>query len=192
MVDIDELRQTTASKSPPALLQYLLVDRFPQRCVITVSLRARSVVVLKMISGIDRAAPIVFCHAPYIDRESIEYRERIVRLLGLTNVCDSETDEVDVLPHDQDHYEVIRSGVSGGGTFESLLHLNKSLAGFDCWISAAYYRPYSSVATERLVPEGRILRVDPLSGWSQVQVHTWMAMYDLPHHPRFPVPTYHY
>jgi phosphoadenosine phosphosulfate reductase len=192
MIEIDELRQATADMPLPTLLEYLLVERFPQRCATTTSLRARSVVVLKMIADIDRAAPIIFCHASYIYPESVEYRARIVRLLGLTNVRDPEAGEADPLPGDQNHYEVIRSEISGGGTIESLVHLNKSLADFDCWISAAYHRPYSDVAMERLVPEGRMLRVDPLSGWSQEQVHAYMAKWELPHHPRIPAPTYHY
>lgn len=191
MIEIDELRHTTAGISPPALLRRMM-ERFPRRCVTTSALRARSVVVLKMIADIDPAAPIIFCHASYIYPESVEYRARIVRLLGLTNVRDPETDELGVLPDDQDHFEIIRSDVSGGGTIESLVHLNKSLADFDCWISAAYHKPYSDVATERLIREGRILRVDPLSGWSQEQVHAWMAKYGLPHHPRILAPTYHY
>lgn len=192
MIEIDELRHTAAAMLAPALLRHLLVERFPQRCATTSSLRARSVVVLKMIADIDRAAPVIFCHASYIYPESVEYRARIVRLLGLTNVRDPEANEIGVLPDDQDHYEVIRSDISGGGTIESLVHLNKSLADFDCWISAAYHRPYSDVATERLIPEGRMLRVDPLSGWSQEQVHAYMAGHDLPHHPRILAPTYHY
>lgn len=191
MIEIDELRHATAAMPAPALLRHLL-ERFPKRCVTTSSLRARSVAVLKMIADIDCAAPVIFCHASYIYPESIEYRATIVRLLGLTNVRDPEANEVGVLPDHQDHYEIIRSELSGGGTIESLVHLNRSLADFDCWISAAYHRPYSDVATERLIPEGRILRVDALSGWSQEQVHAFMARYDLPHHPRILAPTYHY
>lgn len=192
MIEIDELRRATAAMQPPALLHHLLVERFPGRCVTTCSLRARSVVVLRMLADIDRAAPVVFCHASYVYPESIEYRARIVRLFGLTNVRDPAGDEDGALPGDQDHYEVIRSEISGGGTIDSIVHLNRSLAKSDCWISAAYHGPYPDVPAERLIAEGRMLRVDPLSGWTQEQVHGWMARHDVPHHPRILAPTYHY
>ena len=192
MREIEELRHTTAAMPAPALLWHILMERFPKRCVTTSSLRARSVVVLKMLAEIDPAAPVIFCHASYIYPESIEYRTSIVRLLGLTDVRDPRADETGVLPDDRDHFEIIRTDVSGGGTIESRVHLNSSLADFDCWISAAYHRAYSDVAAERLVPEGRLVRVDPLSGWSREDVHAWMARHDLPHHPRILAPTYHY
>lgn len=192
MLRVEELRKATAEMTAPAMLRYLLVDKFPNRCAITSSLRARSIVVLNMIAEIDRSAPVIFCHAPYIYPESVEYRARVIRLLGLTDVRDPEKDETGILAGDQDHYEEIRSGVWGGGTVGTTVHLNKSLAGFDCWISAAYHRPYADDLTPRLFEEGRMLRADPLSGWSQEEVYAYLAKRDLPHHPRIVAPTYHY
>jgi 3'-phosphoadenosine 5'-phosphosulfate sulfotransferase (PAPS reductase)/FAD synthetase len=101
-------------------------------------------------------------------------------------------DETGVLPGDRDHYEEIRSSVWGGGTIETIVHLNKSLADYACWISAAYHRPYADRPTPRLVQEGRMLRVDPLNGWTRNEVNAYAAKHDLPHHPRVLAPTYHY
>ena len=155
-------------------------------------MRARSFIVLHMIAEIDGATLVIFCHAPYIFPESVEYRARIVRLLDLSDVRDPAKDEADVLPEDQDHSERILTEVPGGGTINSTIHLNNSLAGFDCWISAAYHRSYADDPTPRLIEEGRLLRVDPLNGWTQKEVHAYMAERNLPHHPRIATPTYHY
>ena len=192
MLPLEKLRRTAAAMTAPALTRHLLLERFPKGCATTSSLRARSIVVLGMIAEIDRSAPVIFCHAPAVYPESIEYRSQIVRLLGLTDIRDPEKDEAGILPDDQDHYEEIRSGVWGGGTVGTTVHLNRSLAGFPCWISAAYHRPYADDPTGRLVEEGRILRVDPLNGWSQEDVYSYMARHGLPHHPRIVAPTYHY
>ena len=192
MIPVEELRLATAGMAAPALLRYLLLEKFPKGCAITSSLRARSVVVLKMIADIDRTAPVIFCHASYVYPESIEYRAQIVRLLGLTNVHDPEANESGALAGDHDYYEVIRTEITGGGTIDSRVHLNKSLADFECWISAAYHKPYSDVPIERLTLEGRMLRADPLGGWTQEEVHDYMAQHDLPYHPRILAPTYHY
>lgn len=192
MLRVEELRKATAEMTAPELLRCLLVGEFPNGCAATSALRARSVVVLHMIAEIDRATPVIFCHASYIFPESVEYRARIVRLLGLTDVRDPAKDETGVLADDQDHAEEILSDAWGGGTIRSTVNLNKSLAGFDCWISAAYHRPYENDPTPRLVEEGRLLRVDPLKGWTQKEVHAYLAERDLPLHPRIAVPTYHY
>lgn len=188
----EELRNATAKMTAPELLRRLLVEEFAKNCAVTSALRARSIVVLHMIAEIDRATPVIFCHAPYIFPESIEYRARIVRRLGLSDVRDPAKNEADVLPEDDDHSEAILSEVPGGGTVHSTVHLNESLAGFDCWISAAYHRAYTDDPTPRLIEEGRLLRADPLKGWTQKQVHAYAAERDLPLHPRIATPTYHY
>jgi phosphoadenosine phosphosulfate reductase len=192
MLRIEELRKATAEMTAPELLRCLLVREFPKGCAVTSALRARSVVVLHMIAEIDLATPVIFCHASYIFPESVEYRARIVRLLGLSDVRDLAKVETDVLPGDQDHTEEILSDVSGGGTIHSTVNLNKSLAGFECWISAAYHRSYADDPSPRLIEEGRLSRVDPLNGWTQKEVYAYMAERELPHHPRIAVPTYHY
>lgn len=195
MLRVEELRNATAEMTAPELLRCLMVREFSKGCAVTSALRARSVVVLHMIAEIDRATPVIFCHAPYIFPESVEYRARIVRLLGLSDVRDPARDEADVLPEDtkdRDHTEEILSEAWGGGTIHSTVHLNNALAGFDCWISAAYHRPYGDDPAPRLIEEGRLLRVDPLKGWTQKEVHAYLAERDLPLHPRIAVPTYHY
>jgi phosphoadenosine phosphosulfate reductase len=192
MLPVEELRNATANMTAPALLRFLLFERFPKGCAVTTSVRIRSIVVLKMIAEIDRSVPVVFCHACYVYPESADYRAQIIRRLGLTDVRDPGTDETDVLPDDQDHFEEIRSSVWGSGAIETILHLNKSLAGFECWISAAYNKPYPDHPAPRLIQEGRMLRVDPLNGWSREEVHAYMAKHDLPRHPSIVVPSYHY
>jgi phosphoadenosine phosphosulfate reductase len=192
MVRVEELRQATADLTASALLHHLLLEAFPRQCVVTSSLRARSVVVLTMTAEIDRSVPVVFCHAPYVYPQSVEYRALITRRLGLMDVRDPGPGETDIRPDDQDHYEELQSDIWGGGTIETKVHLNRSLAGFECWISAAYHAPYPKAPTPRLTQDGRMLRVDPLSGWSREEAHDYLAQHDLPLHPRVDPPTYHY
>lgn len=192
MLRVEELREATAQMSVPELLRYLLLEKFPNECAVTSSLRARSIAVLNMIAEIDRRTPVLFCQASYIYPQSVEYRARILRLLGLTDIRDPAKGETDVLPGDQDHCELIRESVWGGGTIVTTLHLNQSLAGFKCWISAAYHKPYSDEPAPRLIQEGKLVRVDPLTGWTQREVHAYMAEHNLPFHPNIIPPTYHF
>lgn len=192
MSRLEDVRTATAQMTAPALLRHLLLDAFPGACAVTSSLRARSIVVLKMVAEIDRSTPVVFCHASYVYPESVDYRAQIVRLLGLMDVRDPEPDEAGIPPGDQDHYEEIRSNLWGGGTIDRTVRLNSALSGFACWISAAYHGPYGDRQSPRLIQEGRLLRVDPLVGWSREEVHRFMAEHELPFHPRIAPPTYHY
>ena len=197
----EEIRQASVGMTSPEFLRFLLVDRYPRKAAVTSSLRARSIVVLNMIAEIDSATPVVFCHASDLYPESIAYRARIIAMLQLSDVRDPGNDETGV----REHFEHIWSDVWGGGRVHSIVHLNRSLAGFDCWISAVYHHAYDDERVVRVADEGGLVRVDPLHGWNEEDVRIYMAEHDLPAHPHVElkqpkpsseetvvVPTYHY
>lgn len=192
MAQVEELGRVTAEMTAPELLRHLLLTEFPGSCVVTASLRARGVAVLRMVSEIDRATPVIFCHASYLYPESVDYRAQIIAMLGLTDVRAPATGETEALPRDSDHVEQVPSSMLGDTPTLSPLHLNRSLAGFDCWISAAYHRPYADDPTPKLAREGRLIRVDPLHGWTRAQVVAYLEERRVPLHPRIAAPTYHY
>ena len=57
---LESLRAAVEGCTPEQLLRLLITDRFPGRTVITASLRAPSIVVLKMVADIDPVTPVVF------------------------------------------------------------------------------------------------------------------------------------
>ncbi len=200
----NDLIAATEGMSAQELLRYLLKDRFPGRTVVTASLRARSVVVLKLVADIDPATPVRLCHAGELFPESRDYRDRIVAMLGLRDVREPSGHEIAVLPADRDHVEVMWAEYrTCFGKVQEIFHLNETLAGFDCWISAVYHCMDAEHA--RIDSDGRLIRVDPLVGWGADEVRAFMSAHGLPLHPRYPaapplppgeepisVPTHHY
>ncbi len=201
----EEIRQASVGMTAPEFLRFLLVDKFPRKTAVTSSLRARSIVVLNMIAEIDPTTRVIFCHAPDLYPESVEYRARIIKMLQMTDVYIADNEQTSAPPDAPQHVEDILSDVWGGGRVHTVLPLNQSLAGFDCWISAVYHRPYGDDRADRVADELELVRVDPLNGWNQENVHTYMAEHDLPLHPHIELkqprpslagtavaPTYHY
>jgi phosphoadenosine phosphosulfate reductase len=187
-----------------ALLRFLITQGFPQRTLVTCSLRARSIVLLKMVSEIDAATPIAFCHAPELFPESLEYRTRLVERLGLRDIREPAADEGGPGPDDCHHSEGLwaENPVDGSRAYK-IVDLNRTLAAFECWISGVYHGPYSATPGPRVTAEGRLVRIDPLASWTQDQVGQYMQENDLAHHPRSPlrprerakeqaVPTHHH
>jgi phosphoadenosine phosphosulfate reductase len=180
-----DIRAISPDLSTPDLLRFLIIERFPGKTVVTASLKAPSVVVLKMVADIDPATPVVFCLRGHQFPESLEYRLRIMELLGLENVSLSRGGEVAVAPGDYDHCERMWAESRDGlGRSYEVLHLNQTLAPYDCWISAVYHMPRPPQATHRVDVESRLLRVDPLVHWSQDEVRAFMREHELPFHPR--------
>lgn len=180
-----ELRSVCPNLSTEELLRFLIAERFPGKTLVTASLKASSVVVLKMVADIDPATPVVFCRRGFEFPESVVHRKRIVGLLGLQNVSQTEGGEVEVLPSDYDHCESMwaesRDGLAR--SFE-IVHLNQTLAPYDCWISAVYHVPRPPRVTQRVDVESRLIRVDPLIRWSKDEVRSFMRKHNLPFHPR--------
>ena len=183
MTSSEEIQLVDLDLDPPELLRHLVKDRFHGKTVVTASLMASSVVVLKMIADIDPTTPIIFCHRPPVFQESADYRAKVVEKLGLQNVSMNDGHESDVGAGDQDHCERmwVHHRELPGRTFE-LLHLNEALAPFDCWISAVYHMPRSGTARDRVDMDGRLVKVDPLSGWNDEDVRGFMRENKLPFH----------
>jgi phosphoadenosine phosphosulfate reductase len=177
------IRTISVDLDTPALLRYLIKERFPGETVVTASLMASSIVVLKMVSEIDPATPIVFCQRSPVFEESTEYRTQIVASLGLQNVSMNEGRETMIRPGDQDHTE--RMGVhyrDMPGRSIQLLHLNDCLAPYSCWISAVYHLPRQSFIQNRVDVHGRLIKVDPLVRWTKDDVREFMRVSNLPYH----------
>lgn len=184
MTDFDDVRAACEGLSTEELLRYLITERFPGETVVTASLRAPSIVVLKMVADIDPATPVVFCRPGEVFAESEAFRKEIVERLGLTNVKQTEGGKSGVLPDASDHYERMWAEYSIGlGRVHELVHLNDILAHYDCWISAVYHLPSPQTAL-RVDVEGRLVRVDPLLDWTPQDVRAFMRDNKLPFHPR--------
>lgn len=206
MARVEELRDLTREMDTLSFLRFLITEKFPNKTLATCSLRGRSVVLLKMISEIDRSTPIVFCHAPNVFPESLDYRTKLVSQLGLLDIREPADDEGEPLPGDCNHSEGLwaENPVDHTRAYK-FDHLNQTLANFDCWISGVYHGPYSDTPTPRVLEEGRLIRINPLASWTQDDVRAFMKENALPYHPRSklrprepadqeptPAPTYHY
>lgn len=167
------------------LLQYLLQDVFPGKSVVTASLRAPSIVVLKMVADVAPDTPVMFCQRGHVYPESLEYRDRIIDILGLTNVSitaggTSSTGTCGFFQHEQ-----MWVGTSvGDGRVRETVHLAEALVPYDCWISAVYHAPKPENITHRVDICGEKLRVDVLRHRSARDIRRFMKDHGLPFHPR--------
>lgn len=185
MTIYQDLQSISPDLSAQDLLRHLILERFPGRTLVTASLRAPALVVLKMVADIEPATPVVFCRRGFEFPESCAYRQRIVDLLRLENASQSAGGEIEVLAGDIDHCERMWSETEDGmARSYEICHLNRTLAAYDCWISAVYHMPRPPHVEQRVDVESRLIRVDPLLGWSPEDVRAFMREHDLPFHPR--------
>ena len=182
-----EIQETTKNLSSYSLVEYLVNDQFNNKTIVSASLRARSIVFLQMLSDINPATPILFCHAGTIYPESVEYKKFIINRLGFTDIRETQKRETKTMPGDHDHVEWLMANYNGSnGTVKTAMHLNKSLDGFACWISAVYHKPIDESQINRIDINGKVLRVDPLLDWNRKDIEKFMKAHDLPFHKLAP------
>ena len=121
-----QIRSVSPDLSTPDLLRFLIKEKFAGEVMVTASLKAPSVVVLKMVADIDAATPVVFCQRGFQFPESKAYRERIIRTLGLQHVSETRGGEIDVQPGDLDHVERMWAESQDTlGRSSEIVHLNQ-------------------------------------------------------------------
>ncbi len=182
---LKEIWSVTSKLDTAALLSYMIGERYRGKVIVTASLKARSIVVLKLVADIDASTPVLFCQPGREFEDSKIYREKIVGQLGLSDVRYTSGREIEVQRGDHDHVERmwIENEESSGQTF-SVVHLNNSLQGFDCWISGVNHVERPPEIRHRVDLDGRLVRVDPVIRWSDDEIRAFMTGNNLPFHKR--------
>ena len=166
-----------------ALLQPIIEREFPGRIALVSSFGAEAGVLVHMVAQIDRGLPVIFLDTGKLFGETLRYRDRLARRLGLTDlrIVNPETAAVDAADPDGMLWESNPDACCG---VRKVAPLRKALAGFDAWISGRK-RFHGALRTFLPVLElsGAKIKVNPLARWSKVRIEEEFARYDLPRHP---------
>lgn len=170
--------------STDALLQDLLRRVFPGRIALVSSFGAESAVLLHLVAGIDRAAPVIFVDTGKLFPETLAYRDALCARLGLTAVR-----SVGPAP-------ALVAAADPAGTLwqaepdvccwhRKVEPLDAALTGFDAWITGRKRFQgglRGALPVVEREPDGRV-KVNPLATWSAAEVAAYRAEHDLPAHP---------
>jgi phosphoadenosine phosphosulfate reductase len=164
------------------LLGPILRD-FRGRAAVVSSFGAESSVLLHMVAEVDPATPVIFLDTGKHFWETLSYRSMLIDKLGLTGVRSIEPDAVDLASTDPDGL-LHKSDADLCCHIRKTIPLQKVLAGFDVIISGR--KRYHGAARATLdflsLTDGR-LKVEPLAGFSALDLGAYMKSHDLPAHP---------
>ncbi|OCC25185.1 phosphoadenosine phosphosulfate reductase [Croceicoccus estronivorus] len=185
--DAAALNARYAGASAEDVLRAVLLDGVAGRIALVSSFGAESSVLLHMASRIDPAATVLFLETGKHFPETLDYRNELAELLGLTNVQDLTPDPADIAAKDE-------SGLrwswdpDGCCDIRKVLPLANALASYDASITG---RKAFQSATRADLPlfeldtsdsAGR-LKVNPLISWDKAALDAYMTEHDLPRHP---------
>ena len=114
------------------LLRCAITESFAGRFAVVSSFGADSAMLLALAAEIDAATPVLFLDTQKHFPETLAYRDRLVRRLGLTDVRDIRPDPVELVNNDPDG-ELHRWIPDDCCAIRKVAPLEKALAGFDAW-----------------------------------------------------------
>ena len=172
-----------ARLSAQSLLRLAIQDLYPGKIALVSSFGAESVVLLHMVSEIDKATPIVFVDTGQHFPETLEYRDRLVDKLGLTNIVLATPQESLLAAEDPEKF-LFASDPDRCCEIRKVAPLAVTLEAYDAWITGR--KGFQTSDRSRLPlfeAEGARVKVNPLVGWVASDLLDYIKQHDLPPHP---------
>lgn len=181
----DAFRLNREFRSADALefLDAVLNERFVGEVAMVSSFGTESAVLLDLVAQVDPSTPVLFLETGKHFPETLEYRDTLIRRLGLTNVRSIEPDPADLAARDE---KGLRWSYDPDGCCEirKVIPLDRALTGFSASITG---RKAFQANTRTLLPraeadKGR-LKLNPIIDWTREDIQRAFDERNLPRHP---------
>lgn len=166
-----------------SLLRHALDDVTIGPVALVSSFGADSVVLLHMISEIDRATPVLFIDTEMLFEATLTYQREVAETLGLTDVRVIKPNRADLLKRDVDgilrHFDP-----DACCALRKSEPLERALKGFGGWITGRKRIHGGSRKTLPLFEKNeRRIKINPLANWTIEGIGEYIAQHNLPRHP---------
>jgi phosphoadenosine phosphosulfate reductase len=166
-----------------SLLRLAIEDLFPGRIALVSSFGADSAVLLHMISGIDKATPVVFVDTGQHFPETLDYRDALVASLGLTNIVVAQP-EADTLRAEDPEKFLFADDPDRCCEIRKVLPLGQALRSYEAWVTGRKgFQNADRARTPLFEAEGERVKVNPLVSWSAADILAYIKQAGLPPHP---------
>ncbi len=167
-----------------AVLERALGDAQVGRVALVSSFGAESVVLLHMLSVIDRSTPVLFIDTRMLFEETLTYQADVAATLGLTDVRTIRARPEALAAHDPDGV-LHRSDTDACCALRKVEPLERALAHFDAWITGRkrFQGGRRAVLDFFENEDDRRIKVNPLAHWRPEDVQDYIVNNRLPRHP---------
>ena len=172
-----------AHHSAADVLAHTLDDPQVGHTALVSSFGAESVVLLHMVSVVDRTTPVLFLDTEMLFPETLDYQHEVADRLGLTGVRTIRPDRDRTFLADPNN-RMHATNPDACCSLRKTEPLNAALAPFEAWITGRkrYQGGKRSALSFFEVDAGRI-KINPLAHWSPKDVLEYIQNNRLPRHP---------
>jgi phosphoadenosine phosphosulfate reductase len=181
---VTDLNARYQHHSATAVLERALTDPFLGQIGLVSSFGAESVILLHMISIMDRTTPILFIDTEMLFAETLGYQAEVADQLGLTQIKVIKADRAALATFDPQS-TLHQRDTDACCALRKTEPLERALAPFDAWITGRKRFQGNTRATlDFFESEGDVrIKINPLAHWAREDVHEYMINNRLPRHP---------
>jgi len=181
--NFEDLFQKHGEKEALDLLRVMIEEVFPGRIAVVTSFGAESAVLLDLVSRISRSTPVIFLDTRKHFLETLEYRTRLIKHLGLTDVRNQYPDATDVESCDPNG-ELCEVNPDQCCHIRKVLPLEKALLPFEAWVTGRKrFQSESRTRLDAIEFDETHIKINPLASWDVARVSSYLADRGLPRHP---------
>lgn len=170
--------------SATAVMERALQDPDLGRIALVSSFGAESVVLLHMVSVINKATPVVFVDTEMLFPETLDYQRDVAEKLDLTDLRIVHASKIAQLTHDPDG-TLHQRDTDACCDLRKTIPMEHALAPFDSWITGRKrFQNGTRAALDFFETEGDLrIKINPLAHWAPDDVQEYMINNRLPRHP---------
>lgn len=188
LVDALELRARRIdaryrASSAEEVLKAAIGDEFRGRIALVSSFGAESASLLHLVASVDPSTPVLFLETGKHFAQTLSYRKRLARRLGLTDVRDIRP-RTDVLSTEDPGGDLWRKSPDACCTLRKVRPLSQALEGFDAWITGRkQFHGGLRAALPAFEAAAPFIKVNPLARWSAEDLDAYERRHALEPHP---------
>jgi phosphoadenosine phosphosulfate reductase len=177
------LHKALASADPAKVIEKAIEAVPAGRLAIVSSFGTESAVLLKYVADVDSSLPVLFLDTGMLFEETLDYRDRLVDFLGLTDVRSLKPQTELVARRDPTRDLWLRDT-------DSCCHIRKvrplsdALGAFDGWVNGRKrFQGDARADIAHAETDGRLLKFNPLAALTRKDIDQVFEMEQLPRHP---------
>ncbi len=151
----------------------------------TSSFQSHSIVLLHILSRIDKDIPVVFINTGYHFPETVEFRDKVAHQFGLQNLIDLHPDVPKFMQRDAEGKLLFASDPDHCCYLNKTQPVDALLMRYDVWINgvrADQSAVRKAMKAEQAAPHGS-LRFHPMLDWNAKMIYQYQKEHNLPKHP---------
>ena len=181
--DFQKLSEEFSSLKASSLLKIMIKKVFKKKIVVTSSFGAESIVILDLVSKIDRSIPIIFLDTEKLFPETLDYLKKVRKLLKLTKIKVQKPNKNDLKKNDPKGM-LYKKDPELCCKIRKVIPFEKSIAPYDALINGRKrFHGFDRENIKKIEKINNIVRINPLADWTFKNITNYIDKNNLPEHP---------